>query len=296
LALTLNKPIKPLLIKRISFITLIIILFLASVFYAEAETDPCSQALTYRIASIDPRYDINQEQLIEIMKEVGALWSTVAGESLIKYSDNGDLAIHLIYSDSQHKSRQEQKLSGKIDVRRQQVSMLKQQYERLSKRYEKKLNTLKRQVEKVNRFIENEKYNIAENKREINNLKYRIDQQHAEVESLRQRLNQKSERINELTGQTNELISIYNKEFARTRKFHQGRYVQKGDIRMVKIFQFNNQQELRLVLAHEIGHAMGLDHVENAESVMYYLLDKQNVYDLTLTKQDIKALSNLCGA
>ncbi|HEX6983495.1 MAG TPA: matrixin family metalloprotease [Balneolaceae bacterium] len=271
---------------------------------------PCVEPLTYRIASIDPRYDIDQKQLTKIMKDVGKLWSTVLNKPLINYNESGEIAIHLVYSDNQYKSRQEQKLSNKIEVKRQQITLLKQQYERLSDLYEKKENRLKKLFENHNQMVqrlnesfvkwrargisENKEHIIREKKRQISNIKYRVDQQYAEIKSLRNRLNQKSKQLNALTTQTNELIKAYNQKFAEIREFHQGRYVQRGDLRMIKIFQFNNRKELSLVLAHEIGHALGLDHVENPESIMYYLMSEQNVVDLALSKEDIEALENHC--
>jgi predicted Zn-dependent protease len=49
------------------------------------------------------------------------------------------------------------------------------------------------------------------------------------------------------------------------------------------------------VLAHEFGHALGLDHVEDPQAIMYYLMDKQNIKDLKLTTDDINALKKGCN-
>lgn len=46
------------------------------------------------------------------------------------------------------------------------------------------------------------------------------------------------------------------------------------------------------VLAHELGHALGLDHVDDKEAIMYQLNQGDN---LTLSEADIKALKTKCG-
>lgn len=300
------------ILKNITLSIALLSVFIAAIVVIPSMSSPgCVEPVTYRIVSIDPRYDITKKQLAEIMQDVEKLWSTALNKPLINYNEKGDIAIHLIYSENQHKSRQEQKLSNQIDIKRQQIVLLKQQYDRLLALYEKKKSEVKSLLKRHNEmvdalnesfsdrqrqeFSENEKRVIKEQKQQISNLKYRLNQGHAGLESLRKRLNQKSQRLNELTGQTNELIHSYNEKFAKTREFHQGRYVQRGDLRMIKVFQFSNQKELRLVLAHEMGHALGLNHVENPESVMYYLMDEQNLYNISLTKQDIEAIRSQCG-
>jgi predicted Zn-dependent protease len=63
----------------------------------------------------------------------------------------------------------------------------------------------------------------------------------------------------------------------------------------INIYQFHDESDLELVLAHELGHALGLNHVENPESVMYYLMEKQNLENIQLTTQDLQAIKNVCG-
>jgi predicted Zn-dependent protease len=48
-------------------------------------------------------------------------------------------------------------------------------------------------------------------------------------------------------------------------------------------------------LAHELGHTLGLGHVDNPTAVMHYLMGEQNIDDLTLTRDDIDALRTACG-
>jgi predicted Zn-dependent protease len=57
------------------------------------------------------------------------------------------------------------------------------------------------------------------------------------------------------------------------------------------IFAFQSQRNLTLTMAHEFGHALGLDHTEKAESLMYaaFTASQQGITDA-----DIAAFRRQC--
>jgi predicted Zn-dependent protease len=56
-----------------------------------------------------------------------------------------------------------------------------------------------------------------------------------------------------------------------------------------------DEDELMLVLAHEMGHALGIGHVDNPQSVMYRLMGNQARPGLELTEDDRYALMDICN-
>lgn len=51
-------------------------------------------------------------------------------------------------------------------------------------------------------------------------------------------------------------------------KLSAGHYAEEDGTKRIDIFQFKDRHDLSLVLAHELGHAMGVEHNLNSQSIM----------------------------
>lgn len=273
---------------------------------------PCQEALTYRIGSIDPKFGLRAEQLKNIMKEVEKLWQTAKGRQMLQYSENGTVAIHLIYGEEQQRTEKERTLSQRIERIENQASLLKQEYRRLSQNFKNKQHDLEQSVTQYREAVEtfrafvskwnkkggvprSKKDTIEEMKRRIARLEGEVRRKETNAETVRQQVNAKSKQLNKLIERQNRLISEYNKAFGEAKKFNQGHYIRQNGEERINIYQFGNHAELKTVLAHESGHALGLDHVENPESIMYPMMGEQDIFNLTLTEEDITALKQQCN-
>ena len=101
----------------------------------------------------------------------------------------------------------------------------------------------------------------------------------------------KRKRINGFAHSFNREVSIYNATFGKGRIFDQGEYDGKG----INIYQFDNEDDLRLVIAHEFGHALTIDHVEDKYSIMYPIIGKQDAENPIPSQEDITALQERCN-
>ena len=117
-----------------------------------------------------------------------------------------------------------------------------------------------------------------------------LDSLRNELSNLVLQVNSLGDQVNYLAEQLNIDVDVFNKRFGEAREFDQGEYNGKE----INIYQFDEAGDLRLVLAHELGHALGIEHVENSKSVMYYLMDKQDIKNPILSEEDIQAFSERC--
>jgi predicted Zn-dependent protease len=83
----------------------------------------------------------------------------------------------------------------------------------------------------------------------------------------------------------------YNALYGAHHRFHKGEY----DGKAITIYQYQDLNDLILILAHELGHALGLAHVNNPKAVMHEILGDQDLNPLTLTSADVRALHAACS-
>lgn len=275
-------------------------------------TPPCDAPLTYRFGDIDTRFNISEEELANVMTQVEELWATALDKDLLDFDKKGQVVIHLVYSKEQRRTQEEKAFAKRIEVKEDQINVLEQEYNQFRERFENQRRELQSKVDEYNRLIEtynnyagewsgrniptHAKARLDRMEREISRKKSQIDREQQALESLRRQTNTKSQQLNALVEEQNGLIADYNNRFSGAQKFDQGRYVKKGEKEMINIFQFANRAQLKTVLAHEVGHAFGLSHVENPKSVMNKMMDQQNIFDLRLSEEDIAAITKRCSA
>jgi methyl-accepting chemotaxis protein len=273
---------------------------------------PCNEPLTYRIGSIDDRFGITEVELKKLMEEVSVLWSEATGNSAIHYHESGAINVNLIYAEQQLLTDSERQFRDRLSAEEQSISVAEREYQQLNQtfnemesEYREDSNRLQNEIEALNSWVNrmNNEGGFSERDVEIfESRKQEIDQKTTELNRRAVQLQQAAERLNRTIDQLNRridqkniLVNEYNQTFTGTNRFTQGAYENIGNQKRINIYQFSDHDELRLVIAHEVGHALGVGHVENPKSIMYHLMGNQNIQGLRLTPEDIDALKVLCG-
>lgn len=289
---------------------LLLIVVLAGVgYYTYGQyANKCSEPLAYSIGNFDPRFGISEQDFIKLAENTESVWESSTNKDLFVYDPSASFKINLIFDDRQQNTIDEQNKRSEIDTNEQKYRQKVADYDAAlaahnlaNQQYEADLNAYDQRLKEYNAKVDYWNKNGGAPASDYNQLqkeKTALQKESARLETVRQSLNQKVAELNQEAAEINIMaqnlhldVNAYNGKFGTSREFDQGNYTGKE----INIFQFSGVDDLRLVLAHEMGHALGMDHVDDPQAIMYYLMDQQNIKNLQPAPADLAAIKKSCN-
>lgn len=256
---------------------------------------PCEVALRYTIGSIDSRFGIDSEYVKNILEEATHVWENSHGRNLFEYTTEhsptwfdtyvksyfvrGNIVVNFVYDDRQKNADATRALTSQVNTTKQSADEIKRRFTSLQNEYKQKVGEYETMVAqyKESRGRGQVTYQTIEAKR-------------LEVNALVDEINALVKKYNYLVSAVNTTVRTINKTAGQ--EFEEGQYVSDRDGERINIYEFADSSTLKRVLAHELGHALGLDHNKNPQSIMYYLNGSDNMIP---TEEDISALKRICA-
>jgi predicted Zn-dependent protease len=269
------------------------------------------QPLTYRVGTLDERFGMSTQELSESLSQASAIWGHAVGRDLLKEDPNGAIVIDLIYDGQQAAIDNIKKIGGNIGNSKASYYSLKSQFESLRTGFVQKNASYSQDVNAYNKRLA--AYNTLKDTtyrkpkvplEAYQNLAEQKNQLDIQLEGLQARLEEQKKTADTLSNMLvvmNTIASNYNLEvvnFKNTSKdmtgeFKEGRYERKNYKRTITVYFFTDRNSLIRVLTHELGHALGLQHNNNPQAIMYYLNQSTS---LDLAPEDIQALKVKYGS
>lgn len=285
---------------------IITVIFGATYWYGVARS-VCAVPITYRVGVIDERFGIGEEEVKAALSDAEVLWERSVGKDLFVYDAGGAVAVNFVYDERQQRTKAEENFREVLDEKEEMSESVRAEYDRLLKEYEKLKAAYEAQTAAYERKLAtynaevadwNEKGGAPEDvfdrlgkeKETLATEQTRLNGIGTSLNTLVRKMNALSAQGNSLISEYNETAEEYNDRFSEGGEFTQGDYEQK----VINIYEFENREELRLVLAHEFGHALSLDHVQGEDSIMYHLMREQRL-DTGVTEGDRAEFARMCG-
>jgi hypothetical protein len=293
--------------KKIVFIIVALAVLSLGGAYVRSQTNPCNRVLSYDMGLYDARFNITPDQFLKVVQDMEHVWEDAAGKELFEYNPGAKFKINLVFDDRQQKTIDERDLKQKIDLSEESYESQVSSYNNLSFQQKEKMAFYERDKADFDRRLaeynsevsywndkggapQSDYQRLSREKESLNGENDALDVRRLEINAMTADLNALADHINTLAKRLNKDVDAYNGKFGQARQFDQGTYTDSG----INIYQFNEYADLRLVMAHELGHALTLDHVDDPEAVMYYLMDQQDLTNIHLSQGDINALTNVC--
>jgi hypothetical protein len=248
-----------------SFIAALItisILAISGVKIYQTPYEPCGEPKYYKLGTIDPKFDLERSELTETASAAAEIFNLEYGNKLFAYSPtSSELTINFVYDERSALVEDINKKHSEIDLSNQTLKEKIESYENDLSIFLSKLNSYNERVQSYNSQggappdiydqltveqktlkIEGDALNVRASQLnlETTNFNVRVDDLNQEVDKFNEAISQKPEQ------------GIYN-----------------GNDNTITIFFVDNRPELIHTIAHEFGHAILMDHLDDPDAIMY---------------------------
>jgi len=243
---------------RFSSLPLLIVVLLGLAGYAGymlyAREIPCVAPLRYELVSYDSRFGLPKSEVEADLKNAAQVWNDALKTSALVESSDPDLPVSFVYDKTQAAVDSIENLSNNIDTLKAQLTQVANEYGDLKKQYD----SLNARHQATQEMYDN------------------LQTLYARYEALRKQIN----------------ADVAAGQQIPTGEVEEGKYVSDAAGTRIYIYAFQDKTELERTLIHELGHALGLEHVKNADSIMYP--SNNSSQNTSLTKEDLAELARAC--
>ncbi|MEA3315982.1 MAG: matrixin family metalloprotease [Campylobacterota bacterium] len=269
---------------------------------------------------------LTKEILIDILKDIENRLEYQVNRNIFDIHHTGK-PIDILYRTPSQKKIELEKGIKILETKKDKIDRLKKEFkskESNIKSKRKKLNrftkSLNKEIKKLNRYIES-KNKKQHTQTQYQDIKRYVDKKQKEIKTKTNILNRDKKEFNKKLKRYNKTISLYNKTIRQynrlqrkievlsrnlkevkgvalgyteviSKTFYENGYKKttketKSYMNKIEIYSFNNLKELKAVLAHEIGHLVGVEHINSKGALMNPILQKNQIDNLSLTPRDI---------
>jgi len=246
----------------------------------------CRIPYEIRIGEIDAEFGMSRADLEGALGESFAVWETYARKPLFVLTDSASATpVHLRFDERQARSddmaeerRAQQDIAAEMDRMRSELEDLRRDFERKqaelrgeADRYASAVRTYEQSVAAFDRSssgsdaerrrLAAERESLGRESERLQDLQqqHRLDQEH---------FNSRVEAFNRDVARLNDRSSAAAAATAGHGPVGAGRYSRSAAGESIEVYLVTSYADLVLTLAHELGHALGIGHLEGRDAIM----------------------------
>ena len=256
----------------------------------------------YRIGTIDPRFNLSESEARSLVLEAAKVWEAPLGHQFFFYHPKAAFTINFIYDQRQQTTNERQQAQRVLDDGQGRNQAAKDDFQQKKSELTSEYQRHNDELAALNERISQHQHMVAlinarggATPMERQSMQMESDQLDRDVAEFNQKgtnlnveqvnLRHQGEVIQSQVDDYNQKAQNYNQKFVG-HPFEAGLY--KGDA--INIYEYGDKDELRLILAHELGHSLGLKHSRDPHALMYPMMGEQDLANFKLTQADIDLL------
>jgi len=243
---------------------------------------PCQQPRSYRIGSVDPKFNLPEEEFKSGVMTAANIWGGAYGQDLFVYDPRAELTVNLVFDSRQSLTNEITSLESDLKTQKNSLDPQIVDYERRVAAFKKKLADLNSQIEYWNGRggAPPEEYDKLKNEQQS------LKQEAEGLNAMAIGLKQSTQDYNQEVGQLNQTITVFNEQL----QYRPEEGIYDGRENKIDIYFNISKNELIHTLAHEFGHALGLGHIQNPKAIMFSRTNQI----VALSPDDQAALAEFC--
>lgn len=277
------------------------------------DSDGAALPIRWRIGEIDPRFGLSEAQVRNAVERAAALWEAVAERELIVYDPSQGIPVNLVYDQRQERRLERRRAKAELDALSARLKTAKERVRSADAETEEAYARLRQAEAALNAATRRHNQRVREwnfrggappevvqeieaDREKLERMAESIRNDKEAVRALEDRANRLTQAYNALVEEYNALVVEYNRRFGEGWQEEAGRYESMGGnsgFESITVFVVEDEDHLAFILAHELGHALGIGHVEQDSSALmspYAQHEEGEGYQLRLTESDVAAL------
>ncbi|WP_037585566.1 matrixin family metalloprotease [Stenoxybacter acetivorans] len=261
----------------------------------------CSRPLVFHLGGLDSRFELDAGHAEAILQEAAEKWNRAAGKEILKFDAAKGFPVNFVFDQRQQSMMALKRSVANLNEMRLQLEFKKQVlqqeidvYEERRNDYQQEVTDFNSQVSAFNRAYQHDDAEAGRLRYQADSLKIKqanLNDQHSQLDTQKFQLQMDADTFNQMVQQ-------HNQQYGGEQEFTQrGVYKQNGSDKRVEIYQFNDDNDLLLVAVHELGHALGLEHLpaeHNIMSASHNYSVEENSTEPQLTADDVAAVKAVC--